>query len=208
MAFQFLCPQGHLLQADASQMGCTINCPTCGVLFVVPTVTTAAAVQPVIQVPPVAPPAPPATTESEPSGADPLDLNLRGRRGRRRAQLDFGQSDDEEIVEQGLVEEDIPDLAAGNRPVFGGPDSALRLVHLHCPKGHELITPLDTMGQEVLCPHCGEQFLLRNQDTVEYKTKHQLKEDIREQKLGRKWLIMAIFVGVLVLAMFIGMMMQ
>lgn len=200
MAFQFLCPQGHLLQADASQMGRTINCPTCGVLFVVPTVTTAAAVQPVIQVPPVAPPAAPEPAEPE---ADPLDLNLRGRRrGRRLAHLDAAASEEEEVAE-----EDIPE-PAGNRSTFGGLESGPRLVHLHCPQGHELITPFATMGQEVLCPHCGEQFLLRYQDTVEYKSKHQLKEEIREQKLGQKWLTWAIVAGVLVLAMFIGMMLH
>lgn len=153
MAFQFLCPQGHLLQADASQMGRTINCPTCGVLFVVPTVSTAAAVQPVIQVPPAAP----EPAEPEPLEADPLNLNLRGR---RRAHLDVGPPEEEEVVE-----ESIPEAAAGNRSTFGPVDSSPRLVHLNCPQGHELITPFETMGQDVLCPHCGEQFLLRYQDS-------------------------------------------
>ncbi|MCE9552942.1 MAG: hypothetical protein K8T91_06140 [Planctomycetes bacterium] len=209
MAFQFLCPQGHLLQADASQMGRTINCPTCGVLFVVPTVTTAAAVQPVIQVPPMAPPAAPEPAESaESEDDDPLDLNLRGRRGRRRAHLDIGLPDAGEVAEHEVVEAGIPEPAVGSHSTLGGLDSGPRLVHLHCPQGHELITPFETMGQDVLCPHCGEQFLLRYPDTVEYKTKHQLKEEIREQKLGQKWLTWAIVAGVLVLAMFIGMMLH
>ncbi len=34
--FQFQCPQGHLLEGDESQAGDTINCPLCGILFIIP----------------------------------------------------------------------------------------------------------------------------------------------------------------------------
>lgn len=36
MAFQFQCPQDHLLEGDESQAGQAINCPVCGVLFLIP----------------------------------------------------------------------------------------------------------------------------------------------------------------------------
>ncbi len=36
MAFQFLCPQGHLLQGEESQAGQQCKCPYCQVEFVVP----------------------------------------------------------------------------------------------------------------------------------------------------------------------------
>lgn len=36
MAFQFYCPQQHLLQADESQAGQQSTCPTCGTTFVIP----------------------------------------------------------------------------------------------------------------------------------------------------------------------------
>ena len=36
MAFPFLCPQGHLLQADESQVGQQMQCPYCGSVFLVP----------------------------------------------------------------------------------------------------------------------------------------------------------------------------
>lgn len=36
MAFQFQCPQDHLLEGDESQAGQAINCPVCGTLFIVP----------------------------------------------------------------------------------------------------------------------------------------------------------------------------
>ena len=36
MAFQFQCPQGHLLEGDESQAGQTCQCPTCGMAFIIP----------------------------------------------------------------------------------------------------------------------------------------------------------------------------
>ena len=36
MAFQFLCPQGHLLQGEESQAGQQCKCPYCDSLFLVP----------------------------------------------------------------------------------------------------------------------------------------------------------------------------
>lgn len=200
MAFQFLCPQGHLLQADASQMGRTINCPTCGVLFVVPTVSASPSVQTVTQVPPVMPPAAPESFAAEPEVDDPLNLNLRKRSSRRFALLD------EVPVEEPSQQEAFPDVASGTQSAFDPVDSGPRLVHIDCPQGHELITPMDTMGQEVLCPHCGEQFHLRYEKTREYKAKHFWKEEARQQKLGQKWLMWAVIAGVLVLGMLAGMM--
>ena len=36
MAFDFLCPQGHLLEGDESEVGSECACPTCGCRFEVP----------------------------------------------------------------------------------------------------------------------------------------------------------------------------
>ena len=36
MSFQFACPQGHLLEGDESMANSQLNCPTCGMLFIVP----------------------------------------------------------------------------------------------------------------------------------------------------------------------------
>src|SRR5687768_5234911 len=38
MPFQFLCPQGHLLQGDEAHTGMQTHCPQCGVLFIIPIV--------------------------------------------------------------------------------------------------------------------------------------------------------------------------
>lgn len=44
--FQFQCPNGHLLQGEESQAGQAVNCPTCGILFIIPAPVGAAAPQP------------------------------------------------------------------------------------------------------------------------------------------------------------------
>src|SRR5436190_10096813 len=51
MSFQFQCPQGHLLEGDPSQAGQTCNCPTCGMLFIIPAPLAAPVAPPVPTVP-------------------------------------------------------------------------------------------------------------------------------------------------------------
>ena len=52
---------------------------------------------------------------------------------------------------------------------------------------------------DYLCPHCGEQFLLREKDSLEYKRKKQLETEAKEHKRGQFWLNWAIAIAVLVL---------
>ncbi len=73
------------------------------------------------------------------------------------------------------------------------------LLHIPCPKGHELETPEEMLDQEVLCPHCKAQFVLRRTNSVEYKRKREEEERLKEFKAGRFWLNMAIVAVVLVL---------
>lgn len=199
MAFQFLCPQGHLLQADPSQMGRTINCPTCGVLFVVPTLSAPSAAPTVVAVPPAPPPAPPPMAEPpeqpEQEDDDPLNISLGRRRRRHAANVDLPAG------EESASSEPAASSSVETDAEFDPMSPAPRMVHIVCPKGHVLVTPRDTMGDEVLCPHCGELFVLRYEASREYKQRHQRKEEAAEQKLGNRWLMWSIFVGVLVLGM-------
>jgi hypothetical protein len=216
MAFQFMCPHGHLLQAEPAHMGQTINCPSCGVLFVIPTVQMPGMQMPAAQAgPPVpwnmaaAPPAmnapapPPAQPASEPVVEEEIFPEVRrsGARGARRLDFDVGDSPVEEPAESAEPAEADAAESADLDPMA----AALRMVHLRCPNKHELITPYSTMGQEVLCPHCGELFVLQYQNTREYKLEQQRKAEVQDEKLGRRWLGWAVFAGVVVLAMLIGM---
>lgn len=67
-------------------------------------------------------------------------------------------------------------------------------VHIPCPNGHELETPFDMLGQEVLCPHCGAQFRLRNEDSREYLE----KLEKRERERGKFWFNWAVTAAILI----------
>lgn len=73
-----------------------------------------------------------------------------------------------------------------------------RLLHIPCPNGHELETPPDMIGQEVLCPHCGEQFLLREKDSIEHKRRRREERERKERKASNLWFNAAITVAVVV----------
>jgi hypothetical protein len=78
------------------------------------------------------------------------------------------------------------------------------LLHIPCPNGHELETPLDMLEQEVLCPTCNAQFRLRKKDSREYKRKKEEAEQLKEIKTGNLWLNIAIVAVVLVGLLVVG----
>lgn len=86
----------------------------------------------------------------------------------------------------------------GGSSTFSMEPEGERLLHIPCPNGHELETPLDMLGQEVLCPHCGVQFLLRERDSIEAKHQRAILESARLQRQASLWLNWAIVVAVLV----------
>jgi len=61
-----------------------------------------------------------------------------------------------------------------------------QLVHIPCPKGHMLETPPEMIGEDVMCPHCGEMFQLREQDSIEHKRKKQQEEELADYRSGKK----------------------
>ena len=79
-----------------------------------------------------------------------------------------------------------------------------RLLHIPCPNGHILETPLDMLGQEVLCPQCGAQFGLREKDSLESRERRRQIEEAQERRAAQNWFNWAIVLGVLVRASLIG----
>jgi hypothetical protein len=147
MAFQFQCPQGHLLEGDESQAGQTCQCPTCGMAFIIPVPLTA----------------PAAAAWVDPGPQQPA----------------------------------FPSFGGG-----GGPsplpevEKAPTLLHIPCPKGHELEVPPEMLNEDVMCPHCGEQFKLRERDSIEFITKQQAEEERRINRSGKLWFNWAIVIAV------------
>ena len=172
MSFQFQCPQGHLLEGDPSQAGQAVNCPTCGMLFLIPAPLSGPVQEPAPQAygPVFGPPG------KAPSRFDHLDSG-------------GGPADAPAAV---------ADEAAAPAMEEPAPPEEPELLHIPCPNGHELETPLDMLEQEVLCPQCNAQFRLRKKDSVEYKRKKEETERLKEIKTGNLWFNIAIVAVVLV----------
>jgi hypothetical protein len=190
MAFQFLCPQGHLLMGNESHMGMQTQCPQCGMMFIIPVVDVQAA-----QTMQAAPQEAyvshdiyePAVTHpglhdylQQPAPAEVAHEQAYGHASHAdTGHLDFAGPSHQEV---------------GDEPTPG-------IVHIPCPNGHELETPLDMLGQEVLCPHCGSQFRLKNEDSREFR-EQQEKLDRESARVWFNWAIAAAIVmggGLLVL---------
>ena len=168
MAFQFLCPQRHLLQADESEVGQQMQCPYCGVVFLVPQPLSSAAPGP-------SPPAPPASPESEPQAPGFPGIQTEPRVGQAPAAV-AGEPSEFELP----TAADLP------------------IVHVVCPNGHSLETPQEMLGQEALCPFCQVQFRLRLEESVEYREEKAKEQERREIRAGQLWLRWAITAAVVV----------
>jgi hypothetical protein len=80
-----------------------------------------------------------------------------------------------------------------------------RIVRIPCPQGHELQTPMDMIGQEVLCPFCSTQFHLKYENSVEFMEERAESERRREEQLNRTALKSAIIAAVIVVLGIISM---
>lgn len=174
MSFQFQCPQGHLLEGDTSQAGQQCVCPMCGMLFIIPA--------PIVAAPdPVASPAAIFAPQFGPPGEQAPS---------RFAHL--------QVPTQPVAEAPAEVVSAP------APPPEPEILHIPCPNGHELETPIDMLEQEVLCPQCNAQFKLRRKNSTEFKRKKEEQERIKEIKTGNFWLNAAIVAVVLVLLLLAG----
>lgn len=185
MPFQFLCPQGHLLQGDEAHMGMQCQCPQCGTAFIIPTIAGATPgggqgpmahtgdieLAPLPEDEDLEQIAPPSNYPAPASAVADLE--------------DFGAAAAEAEIEDGL-----------NRESF---------LHIPCPNGHELETPMDMVGQRAQCPECGVEFRLKREKSREYL----LQQEILERRQGNFWFQVAVwvasFVVVLLIAIFVMM---
>lgn len=181
MPFQFLCPQGHLLEGNESDMGLQCECPQCGTAFIIPTIEHPA----------------------RPSAQAPVEQPIQSAYERPRSQPNDALRQLEEAAESTLPKKPAPlddDLleGAGLGAVVDEP-----VLHIPCPNGHELETPLDMIGQRAMCPHCGVEFKLRREKSVEYFR----EQEIIERRQAKFWFQLAVlvagFVVVVILAMIV-----
>jgi len=189
MPFQFLCPQGHLLQAELSQVGQQCQCPFCQSVFLIPAPLPAATGE--------SPPGGPGTSSGPPPFQPPSVFGP----------TTPGQPADQVFpgIQVGLPPESTRGTPSPGQLDLSGPGS-LSVVHIACPSGHELETPREMLGQQAMCPFCQAQFLLRFEDSVEYRQRLAQREEYEEAKKAKKWLQLAIVAAVGVVAGLIALM--
>lgn len=213
MPFQFYCPQGHLLQSDDSQVGQQCMCPYCQSVFLVPEPPRAAP----LAFPPSfqqvsAPPAP----QDQPRAAPPPGFESPAVRQQAAEPPQFSFTPPTEAPAPaeapfpGVQEAPFPNIQteppAAESPAPEEapevPQTAGRelpaVVHILCPSGHELETPREMLDQDALCPVCQVQFLLRYEDSQEYRQEKIEQMRRREEAIARMWIRCAIGAAVLV----------
>jgi len=195
MAFQFLCPQGHLLEGDEAHMGMACQCPQCGITFLIPTLpqqATAAAT--------AVEPEPNWTVEDftqPPTDAvEQFAEQLSGPAPSAPPPL----PDAETPAVQELLAETVPAKAD---PVDSMGMLEASVLHIPCPNGHELEAPLDMIGHPVICPYCSVQFKLRRENSIEYLQRQESLDQARAQFWFKWTIIISVLVGVGLLVMII-----
>lgn len=182
MTFQFLCPQGHLLQGEEADMGMQCQCPQCGMAFIIPTVE-----RPAYSSSEDLTAMPSQMAEPEPDTLDPP-----------AALSDW--TPDAPSLGSGAPREmdfDAADSGVGGLSAAAGAET---LLHIPCPNGHELDTPLNMIGQRVMCPHCRVEFRLRRENSIEYVR----EQEILDRRRAQFWFQAAIAaVGIVGLALLI-----
>lgn len=194
MAFQFLCPQGHLLQGEESQAGQACQCPMCGMQFLIPAPMPPAQPQESAQTATFAPTAPPSfTPPPEPGPAQFMPPDPQPEIG--EAFPSFARPQ-QEFPQVGSA----PRVSADEVPTFHASTSnPLPMVHVVCPSGHTLETPREMLGEDAMCPFCQVAFRLRWEDSLEYRKAKEEEMLRHEQRLGRAWLQWSIAIAVAVL---------
>jgi hypothetical protein len=202
MTFQFLCPQGHLLQGEEAHMGMQCECPECGTAFIIPTIASGAGVG-------EAAPHPEPYVASSESEVDDLiatvdvaenSLELSRARGDSREPPHEAEEEIPSPLETTVADPLAPPAAprAQLDSEFSDLGQAVvdeELLHIPCPNGHELETPTDMLGQRALCPQCGVEFLLRREKSIE----HQFQLKVIDRQRGEFWLRAAIVAAIIVI---------
>jgi len=212
MSYQFLCPHGHLLEAEPEEQGETAQCPFCGCLFVIPPpVTGGSACHPVGTagtLPSADQGALPQAQQTSPLGR--VEDESPPRWADRPPQL----GGNEPPAEHPHLDAHYPETDRSSQdrsataPVIERADELARieslpLYHIRCPNGHELETPREMLGQEALCPFCRAQFVLRMEESREYMAYKAAEEARRQERLGKLWLRWAIAAAVVVVLMMV-----
>ena len=194
MTFQFLCPQGHLLQGEEAHMGMQCQCPQCGTAFIIPTIESA--------------PSPAGASAAPDLGLAPFDDAdpLTGPASTPSRQRESAPSGLEDFAAGGFESHDLGSRSfaadEGISEAIGGLSDEVGevLLHIPCPNGHVLDVPLDMIGARAMCPHCRAEFRLRREKSEEYLR----EQEILDAKRAQFWFKLAIIAaGVVVIVLLV-----
>ena len=196
------CPQSIMLESDTSQAGQQCQCPTCGLMFVVPSPDPAHAAPQQGYTGPQQ-----GYGYGQPAGYDP-GPNIQVGPGAGQPYIPDPGYGGQAVGPIGpVVGEAGP--AANDEFQFGGQpqDDPNRIVTVICPNGCELETPMEMIGTDAMCPQCNAQFRLRYEDTLEYKQERAEEKERREHAFSEnalKWAIaLAVIIGLGIIGMFV-----
>lgn len=185
MTFQFLCPQGHLLQGEEQHMGMQCQCPQCGVAFIIPTIERPAAPSLTGSSLDLAP------IEEEKIEEEEFAPDLSG--------LAPGKSGLEHLDDEYFNSEN---LEAGSVEINEVVDElGETLLHIPCPNGHVLDVPLEMIGARVMCPHCRAEFRLKREKSIEHLREQELIDARRARFWFRLAILAASVVGIALIVM-------
>jgi DNA-directed RNA polymerase subunit RPC12/RpoP len=187
MAFQFMCPQGHLLEGDESQAGHQCQCPQCGMMFLIPTPAPAPGTGPA----PVLPGEDFGGEQAVDDGGFPMPAP-------RFAEFGGDAASDAGPGGLGLNTASVDEEGPAGLGVELGAEAEPRVLVIPCPRGHELEVPEELLNQQVRCPTCNAKFVLLERNSLEAKKKRRAEYHQYHQKQADRWLYWAIALGVIV----------
>jgi hypothetical protein len=97
-----------------------------------------------------------------------------------------------------------PAATALPRPAAAGAATA-KHYRIACPNGHTLKVAPTMIGQQAVCPTCNAMFLLRLEDSREYRKEQDAIQEQKDAEAARKWLNRAIWAAVFIVASLAGM---
>lgn len=221
MPFNIYCPSGHLLQALETQVGMTCQCPYCGSMFVI-------GMAPGGMMGPTLPGQFPFGSGGFPAAQMGMPQSPQG----TGAQYPGGwppqqnvAASAQENVAIGPADSPPLDPVAAMQALAGGIDPsressmpsitpkaaapaeppAPRVFHIPCPRGHDLETPEEMLGQEALCPICNTQFRLLVENSKEHRQAALEAHRKRQAKSNRRLIYASIAAGVIVVIMIVAM---
>ena len=194
MSFQFLCPNGHLLQAEDQDVGQIVNCPVCATAMAIPSNPAG---------PPVAMPVSP-SAPVERVGMSDYSEAVSGPGDEEIESFPDVTGENELDADEFSVDTGEESHGETETSDFENNNANQDELHIACPNGHVLLVTRDLLHEEAICPHCNVSFELLERNSIEAKTRKAEQAERRAEKVERVFLYWGIAIAVLVIGGMIG----